>query len=412
MTARRGTAWDAAIHIIRRLREHGHVALLAGGCVRDRLLGREPKDYDVATDATPTRVADIFPRVRRVGAKFGVMLVRKYNHDIEVATFRADGTYSDGRRPDQVVFGTELQDAQRRDFTINGLFLDPVADRVIDHVGGRADLQARLIRTIGDPHRRFAEDHLRMLRAIRFAARLDFTIDQATFSAIEHNSRNLQSISAERVWMELEAILTAPSREKGWDLLCRTGLRAYLASKWSADGRDDAAVRRRLALLPDEVIDPQLAMAAVLRSRGPTGAKDICAALRLSNRLANSVVWLVRSLPVVRDEQALELADLKMLMADENWDLLLELLHTDLRAEAADTTPYHLVVARAAAIAPADVAPRPLVDGDDLTAAGVPQGPSLGQLLTRLYRAQLNEEISTREQAMGIVRAQLDSGLR
>ncbi|MBU0718712.1 MAG: CCA tRNA nucleotidyltransferase, partial [Planctomycetes bacterium] len=184
MTTQRHTAWDAALQIIKRLRAEGHTALLAGGCVRDRLLAQTPKDFDIVTDAPPERVKEIFPRARKVGAKFGVMLIRKYGFDTEVATFRSDGTYSNGRHPDQVTFSSDIEDAQRRDFTINGLFHDPIEDLVIDYVGGRADLEARILRTIGNPEQRFGEDHLRMLRAVRFASRLGFEIEPTTMAAI------------------------------------------------------------------------------------------------------------------------------------------------------------------------------------------------------------------------------------
>lgn len=410
MTPRHDQAWDAALNVIETLRARGHVALLAGGCVRDRLLGREPKDYDIATDATPGRVGEVFPRARKVGAKFGVMLVRKYGYDIEVATFRADGTYSDGRHPDEVTFGSEVEDAKRRDFTINGMFLDPVEDRVIDHVGGRADLDARIIRTIGDPERRFAEDHLRMLRAVRFASRLGFAIAASTLRAIEHHCRQLETISAERVWMELGAILTAPSRAAGWTLLCRTGLRAHLSKKWTADAREDAASGRRLALLPDEPIAPQLALATVLYLRPSSDVGSVCRALRLSNQQSKAVLWLVRSLPLVRDESSLELADLKLLLAGAGWEQLLELLRIDLGTADADLTIYDRIRERTSAIPPADVAPTPLLNGDDLTALGITPGPEFGELLTALYRAQLNEQISTREDAMKMVTEMLDAG--
>ncbi|MHC4698309.1 MAG: CCA tRNA nucleotidyltransferase [Planctomycetota bacterium] len=409
MTPRLRDAWDAALHIIEKLRANGHVALLAGGCVRDRLLGCEPKDYDVATDATPTRVGEIFPKAREVGVKFGVMLVRKFGQDIEVATFRSDGTYSDGRHPDRVTFGSEVEDARRRDFTINGLFLDPMEDRVIDHVGGRDDLEARIIRTIGDPDRRFTEDHLRLLRAVRFASRLSFTIEATTLDAIQRHCKYLESISAERVWMELEAILTAPSRADGWDLLCRTGLRKHLAKPWTPDVEEDAAVRHRIALLPDRAIPPTLALAAALCSREPANVRNISRTLRLSNQQRKAVLWLVRSLPLVREESSLELADLKLLLANENREQLLELLRIDLAAANADMTPSERVRERAAEISPADIAPKPLLSGDDLAAIGIEPGPELGELLAVLYRAQLNERISTREQALAMAKSRIRS---
>ena len=406
MNAQPRTAGHAALQIVKKLRSDGHVAFLAGGCVRDMLLNRTPKDYDVATDARPNRVQELFPKARLVGAKFGVVLVRKSGFDVEVATFRSDGPYSDGRHPDAVVFGTEMEDARRRDFTINGLFLDPLDDRVIDYVGGREDLTAGIIRTIGDPEHRFAEDHLRMLRAVRLAARLGFTIEPHTASAIERLASNLRAISPERIWQELEEILTAPTRAIGWTLLVQLGLCDHFAtglmvreSLLAPTLHLDSAIQRRLTALPNEPIDPGLALAALLCDGGVDAAKDICRALRLSNRLTQTVVWLVRSLPMLRQESSLELADFKILMAEPHWPQLLELLRVDLTASNAGLGPYSAVRQRAEAIDSADVAPPPLLSGDDLSAIGMTPGPRFGEILKTVYRAQLNKKITTREQA-------------
>lgn len=400
MNAQPRTARNAALQIIMILRSNGHVALLAGGCVRDMLLNRTPKDYDVATDARPARVQELFPQARLVGAKFGVVLVRKSGFDIEVATFRSDGPYSDGRHPDAVTFGTEIEDARRRDFTINGLFLDPLDDRVIDYVGGRDDLTAGVIRTIGDPDHRFFEDHLRMLRAVRLASRLGFTIEPRTASAIERLAPNLKAISPERIWQELEEILTAPTRTAGWSQLIQLGLVDHLASGLRVDRRPDSPIRRRLSALSDEPIDPALALAGLLCDDGVAAAKDVCRALRLSNRLTQAVVWLVRSLPMLRPESHLELADLKILMAEPNWPQLVELLRVDLTAANADLTPYSSVRQRAEAIDSADVAPPPLLSGDELAAMGMSPGPKFGEILKNVYRAQLNMKITTRDEAI------------
>jgi tRNA nucleotidyltransferase/poly(A) polymerase len=397
-------AHNAALATIEKLRAAGHAALLAGGCVRDMLLAHEPKDYDVATDATPDRVHEIFPRSRRVGAKFGVMLVRKFGHDIEVATFRRDGPYSDGRHPDEVSFGTEAEDARRRDFTINGLFYDPVDERVIDHVGGRADLDAGIIRTIGDPHRRFAEDHLRMLRAVRFSARLGFPIEDATLEVMEQSAERLRVISAERIWLELEQILTAETRAAGWSLLVQSGLRQHLAPSWNTDAQEDALIQRRLAALPPRRINATLAVACVMAARTPGAAQRICRELRLSNRQTESTVWLIDSLPAGREAGGLELADVKILMANPDWPDLLALLRADLTATGLPLTSYQRLSARAAEIPEAGIAPPPLLGGGDLEGLGVPAGPQFGKILKAVYRAQLNEEIATREDAVSLAR--------
>ena len=409
MTARRMDAREAALRTIKKLRASGHVALLAGGCVRDQLLSRTPKDYDVVTDATPVRVGELFPRARQVGAKFGVMLVRKSGHDIEVATFRSDGSYSDGRHPDAVTFGSEVEDARRRDFTINGLFFDPIGGRVIDHVEGRKDLDAGIIRTIGEPDRRFAEDHLRMLRAVRFAARLGFTIEPATMEAIKRLAGHLETISAERVWMELEMILTDPQRQRGWSLLVATGLRVNLTPSWHCVPDEDEFIESRLAALPGEPASASLALAAALCGRGPEESERICRDLRLSNRCGKAVVWLIRSLPAVRAQQLLQLADVKMLMAERPWAELLDLLRVDLIARGADSTQYQRLRERAGKIAPQEVAPPPLLTGDDLCALGMSPGVRVGEILRAVYREQLSERITTRQQAEAIARSLMTS---
>ncbi|RME37512.1 MAG: CCA tRNA nucleotidyltransferase [Planctomycetota bacterium] len=393
-------AWEAALRCMKKLRKAGFTALLAGGCVRDRLLNRIPKDYDVVTDAHPEQVRAIFPRARLVGAKFGVVIVRSRGHEIEVATFRADAAYSDGRRPDAVRFGTAEEDARRRDFTINGLFYDPFEDRLIDYVGGRADLQAGVIRTIGDPRERFAEDHLRMLRAVRFAARLGFHIEHRTWRAIEQLASHLARISAERIWMELALILTDPSRARGWELILDSGLRRYLAEPWTLqEGERETGVRRLAALPPRPVSEP-LGLSAALGIRPTRETEAVARALRLSNELRRDTSWLVRSLPRALEPASLELADLKELRAHPRWDDLLELTRAELEARGTATGAYEELRRRAGEI-PADrLCPPPLLTGDDLCAMGWKPGPALGEVLRALYRAQLNETIRTREEAV------------
>lgn len=408
MTTSRRDAWQAALQIITALRTQGHVALLAGGCVRDRLLNRVPKDYDVATDATPDRVREIFPRARSVGAKFGVILVHKYGHNIEVATFRTDGPYSDGRHPESVTFGTEFDDARRRDFTINGLFYDPIGERVIDHVSGRDDLDHGIIRTIGDPEERFAEDHLRMLRAVRFATRLGFEIEPQTAGAIKRLAQDLKTISPERVWQELEQVLADPEREKGWALLLETGLRKHLSAHWAQVDSDDL-VQDRLAALPGRMIDAGLGLAALFAGASKAAVTKSCDALRLSNRMARRVGWLVAWLESAREEHALELADLKLLMANVGWPQLLDLLQADLSATGGDPGAWVRLRNRASSIDAEDVAPPPLLTGDDLSTMGMSPGPRMGELLEALYRAQLNDQIRSRDAATTMAREWMEA---
>ncbi|MFC1766176.1 CCA tRNA nucleotidyltransferase, partial [Planctomycetota bacterium] len=218
------TPHDAAIKVIQKLRQNGYEALLAGGCVRDMLLERPAKDYDVATSAEPADVVQLFHRTLEVGAQFGVVIVMMNGQQVEVATFRIDGSYVDGRRPDHVKFTTAEEDAARRDFTVNGMFYDPLEKHIIDYVGGQVDLKARVIRTIGSAEDRFSEDYLRMLRAVRFATQLDFTIEPKTLAAIRQGPDRIAKISGERISMELEGLLTCPARADGARLLWETQL--------------------------------------------------------------------------------------------------------------------------------------------------------------------------------------------
>ena len=400
MTRKRQEPYDAALDVLQRLRANGHEALFAGGCVRDRLLRQSPKDFDIATNARPDQVIAIFPSARQVGAKFGVVLVRRFGHDTEVATFRTDGDYVDGRHPADVTFGTAENDAKRRDFTINGLFFDPIEQRVIDFVGGQADLQARVLRTIGEPTQRFGEDHLRMLRAVRFAARLAFSIDVGTFAAMQQHASKLPRISAERIWNELSVILAAPTRGVGWGLLLDSGLRPHLCKAWPASDEQDRLTSKRLAALPDLVIDPTLALAACM----PNRPRVVCQALRLSNRQMETVVWLLSSFPLAARHENLDLADLKQLVSASAWDNLLLLLEADMIAKGEGSDGLQSLRRRVDAIAPEQVAPPPLLTGNDLLAVGVRPGPKFGMIIDAVYHAQRNEEISTKDEALAFVR--------
>lgn len=385
--------------IIRSLRDRGHVAYLAGGCVRDRLLNLEPKDYDVATDATPDQVRSIFPRARLVGAKFGVVVVAKIGCQTEVATFRRDGIYSDGRRPDEVTFGTEIEDARRRDFTINGLFFDPIEERVIDHIGGQDDLRAGIIRTIGDPDLRFAEDHLRMLRGARLATRLGFEIEPCSADAIRRLGIHLRAISPERIWQELEQMLRATTRAAGWKLLADLELNDDLSPELPSDKNSWRLDVERLRHLPASEIGPEVPLAAMLLDCNLKGVEGICRSLRLSNQQMRKVLYFVRSIPLLRRHNRLELADLKILMADPAWPMLLDLFRMD-SVHRGDRDSLAALEDRAAQIPTAAVAPPPFLSGEDIAAIGISPGPRMGAILDQVYRAQLNETVRTRDGAL------------
>ena len=399
----RNSAREAAEAIIKRLSNAGFEALLAGGCVRDRLLGREAEDFDVATNARPEQVWALYPKAQQVGAHFGVVIVRQFGHLVEVATFRTDGTYHDGRHPDSVEFATAEQDARRRDFTINGMFYDLLNGRVIDYVNGQEDLDNMLIRAIGNPEQRFEEDHLRMLRAVRFAARLGFQIEQETFEAIYNRADKIRLISAERVREELEKILTDANRADGFEMLCATGLLAHLwpDSRWST--RRVIESRRALSRLPEDA-GFSLAFAAMVHHRDRKGANRDCRDLTCSNKTRGEVVWLLENLHKLAAGPVKTLADLKLMMAGPCFDDLCALFKAYLIAQDRPLEPFDELRSRSAAIAPEEIAPQPLVNGEDLLDMGVKQGPVFKKVLDEIYYRQLNLELTTRDDALALAR--------
>lgn len=390
---------QAAEKIIKTLNRAGHEALLAGGCVRDILLGTEPKDFDIATDATPDQICAVFPHAQRVGAHFGVVIVRKYGFPVEVATFRTDGSYSDGRHPDRVEFATAEQDALRRDFTINGMFYDTQRRVVIDHVGGQEDLASRRIQAIGNPEARFEEDHLRMLRAVRFAARLGFEIEPETYEAIYNRADKIKRISSERVREELEKILCDQQRVVGFRLLCETGLLPHLwpQARWSTSlvGQSQAA----LAALPKQV-SFELAVVTMLHQHSVQHVRQVCRALRCSNLITGRAGWLRDGLQQLGSGKVKTLADLKLLMAKSAFGDLLQLFRAVLRAGGHDLAPAEHIEQWAQQVAPEDIAPQPLVGGNDLLEMGLTEGPIFKTILDAVYYRQLNLELRDRDQAL------------
>ena len=388
---------QAAIEIIRRLQEHGYEALLAGGCVRDMLLGRPAKDYDVATSAQPAEVMRLFRRTVSVGAKFGVVIVLTRGRQVEVATFRSEAGYADGRHPTEVRFTTAAQDASRRDFTINGMFYDPLNERVIDYVQGQADLEKRIIRTIGDPDERFGEDYLRMLRAVRFSTQLGFAIDPATYAAIGRNAANIVRISGERIALELEGILVAPGRAAGATMLIETGLaQAIFPGFAGAEARHGVAVLEHLR----QKVDFPLALAAFFAGFAVDFALGKCEVLKLSRNQTKHVEFLLAQRGrLLRHD--MPLAQLKKLLAGPYcWDLY-ELERALQKAAAARKGLAELgqLRRRIRDLGDVEVKPKPLLNGHDLMHLGAVPGPALGQLAEELYVAQLEGEVQTREQA-------------
>jgi poly(A) polymerase len=430
----------AAIEIIQTLRRAGHEALLAGGCVRDYLLGRAPKDHDVATSATPQQVIRLFPGALTVGAHFGVVIVRRGEEQVEVATFRTDGSYRDGRRPESVTFATAEEDARRRDFTVNGLFRDPVDDRIIDYVGGRADLEARILRAIGDPMRRFEEDRLRLLRAVRFATVLGFEIEPDTWRAVTASAHLLPTVSAERIRDEFVKILLHPCRQRGFDLLVESGLMAgilpeVLALKgvqqppqWHPEGDVFVHTRLMLGLLPPNasltlvlgVLLHDIAKPATFtvdedgRIRfnghdklGAEMAGEILRRLRFPNEVIEAVQPVVEHHMAFKDVTRMRKSTLKRMMARPTWTDELALHRVDCLGSNGLLDNYEFMVRKAEEFSSEPLIPRPLLSGHDLISLGWKPGKGVGQALSAVQDAQLEGLVTTREDALEWLKGRL-----
>ena len=435
-----------AAEIVRILRERGHRAYFAGGCVRDLLLNREPADYDVATDATPRQVMQIFPQTFAVGEQFGVVLVPEpkpvtdddaRRSTVEVATFRSDVGYSDGRHPDEVRFTSDpREDVLRRDFTINGMMLDPATNEILDFVGGRDDLTAGIVRAIGDPNRRFAEDKLRMLRAVRFAARFDYRIDSATMEAIQTLASQIHQVSCERVREELTKMLTEGCAQRAFQLLDATGLlREVLPEIAAMKGvaqptqyhpEGDVFVHTLLLLekLPAGA-SKTLAWGALLHDVGkpPTFrvapdrirfdghveigvemAAEICHRLRFSNDEADQILALVGHHMRFGQVQRMKQSTLKRFLRLPAFDEHLELHRIDCLSSHGQLDSYDYMREQLRSLPLEAIRPTPLITGRDLIEAGYEPGPRFKEVMTAVEDAQLEGRLTSREEAMEFVR--------
>jgi poly(A) polymerase len=413
-----------ALAVVQTLRRAGHVAYFAGGCVRDVLLGLQPKDYDVATDALPQQVRALFKNTQAAGQAFGVILVRLGSSVVEVATFRSDGTYTDGRRPDKVSFTNAEHDAQRRDFTINGLFLDPISGQIIDYVGGQEDLKQRILRAIGTPAERFGEDYLRMLRAVRFAARFDLTIEPATESAIQQHAARLMQISPERIAEELRAMLPPPTRVRAYQLLWSLGLMPVIFRGLLNEGKVPSPGRLFVNLAPDEPIPFALGLAALAmevfhsapyRYAGSllqiADIRRILQVLRFYLKISNDesdLVKMVLDLQPLLDQTQPTVARMKRFLAQTNSMEARKMLDA-VRRTYPEITRIAWLQEQFASLEKQSVAPKPLLNGDELVAAGYRPGPLFKKVLDEVYDAQLEDRINSKEEAMAMARQQLGS---
>jgi poly(A) polymerase len=428
----------AARTIAQRLRQAGYIAYFAGGCVRDRLLGREPQDFDIATSAPADVVQQLFKRTVPVGVQFGVVVVLIDAEAVEVATFRSDAAYLDGRHPSSVHFGSAEEDACRRDFTINGMFIDPTTGAIIDYVGGQADLRAGVIRAIGDAAARISEDRLRMLRAVRFAARLGFDIEPATFAAIRAAAPSITDMAWERIGDEVVRILTdseAGSARRGFELLDRSGLlepilpelAALKGVEQSPDYHPEGDVFVHTLGLLEQLDHPTetLALAALLHDiakpscahrdekritfyghceLGAEMAIIVCQRLRRSRETWEQVAVLVRDHLRLLQAREMRLSTLKRFLASAAIEELLELARLDAMASNKDLTSYGFCRQKLSELGAAGIRPTPLLGGRDLLDLGLEPGPQFRQILDAVAEAQLEGTLHTREQALAWVR--------
>jgi putative nucleotidyltransferase with HDIG domain len=429
------SAHDKAIAVVRRLRQEGYQAFFAGGCVRDMLLKKMPQDYDITTDAKPEEIQRLFPETIPVGAQFGVILVLIDGQPLEVASFRYDGPYLDGRRPTHVRYGSLEEDVRRRDFTVNGMVYDPIDDRLIDMVEGQKDLGRRVIRAIGEPRARFEEDRLRMIRAVRFAASLGFEIEPATFAAIQQLAATIAQIALERIGDEVTRILIEGGAHRGFELLDQSGLLAVLLPEivalkgtlQSPDYHPEGDVFTHTLLLLSRLESPSetLAYGCLLHDvakpicfrqeaeritfyghteTGATMAEEILKRLKRPRAVWERVAYLVRN--HLRHVQApqMRLSTLKRYLREEGIDELLELARIDALSSNGDLQYYRFCKERLAELDQETIRPPPLVRGDDLIALGFTPGPIFAEILRQVEDRQLGGELNSQEQALDWIR--------
>lgn len=437
MPSLRKTATEVATQLI----EAGHQAFFAGGCVRDQLLGIRPKDFDLATSATPEEVQDLFPDTNAIGAHFGVILVKEKGHHFEVATFRHDGSYQDGRRPESVTFTNAKEDACRRDFTINGLFQHPLNREILDYVDGQKDITTQTLRAIGDPATRFQEDALRLLRAIRFSVKTGFTIEPDTWQAIQKHAHLLEKISPERIREEFSLIISHPNRAQGLQLLLDSGLLAQFLPEaiplvgceqppqWHPEG--DVFTHTKIALdLLKEQAPLELCLAVLLHDIGkpPTytwdekdqrirfsghdavGAKmaeDILRRLRYSNDTIADVKEMVARHMQFMNVQDMRTAKVKRFMARPTFPLEMELHRVDCASSNGFTDNYDFLTAKGEEFANEPIIPKPLVTGKDLIEMGLKPGPQFKEILEELQNRQLEKTLTNRDEALQLAQTLL-----
>ncbi len=426
---------EVAKNVAGKLRDAGYVAYFAGGCVRDALLGKEAKDYDIATSATPKQVSKVFPAADAIGEHFGVMLVKQEGFHFEVATFRTDGSYQDGRRPDSVEFSSPEEDAQRRDFTVNGLFQDPESGELIDFVNGQSDLKAGILRAIGDPEERFQEDALRLMRAVRFATNLGFEIESKTWEAISDNAELLEKISIERIRDEFSKIIVSPNRRRGLELLVASGLINYFLpevmfligceqpAQWHPEGDVYVHTCIMLEMLGEEEVPLSLALSVLLhdigkpatytydtaddriRFNGHDGvgaemSEEILRRMKYSNDVIEDVRVMVANHMNFMNVMKMKVSKLKRFMSRDTFTYEMELHRVDCASSNGFTENYDFLIEKREEFANEPLIPEPLVTGRDLIEMGYTPGPEFKEILLSVQTEQLEGRLSDSEEAL------------
>ena len=432
--------YQPALKVVKTLQSKGFQAYFAGGCVRDRQMKRQPQDYDVATDARPNQVIKLFRKTLAIGKAFGVIMVlvpvpgkNKFT-EIEVTTFRTEGPYTDGRRPDRVRFTRRDEDVARRDFTINGLLYDPVKRELVDLTGGKKDIKAKIIKTIGDPATRFREDRLRMLRAVRFACQLGFKIEPKTRAAIKKLARRIKGISAERIRDELKKILVSSRPAEGMEMLRQTGLLKEVLPEimkmrgvkqpvqFHPEGDVYVHTLRVLKYLRRPSFD--LALTGLLHDVGKPGtfmitdrirfhehervgaemAQRICKRLKMSNAEIEKITWLISKHLVFKDIDKMRLSTLKKLFSHSAYPELAELHRADRLASDMDLKPYYIAARLFRKCSKEELRPKPLINGYDLINLKLKPGPIFSELLHKVEEAQLENSVKTKAEAIVLIK--------
>lgn len=428
-----------ALHTAEKIRDAGHTVYFAGGCVRDALMSRTPEDYDLATSAEPDQVEALFEKTVAVGKQFGVILVVYPEHSFEVTTFRKEGVYKDGRHPSSVSFTDAEEDASRRDFTVNGLFYDPFEKKVIDFVGGREDIGRKVIRAIGDPRQRFTEDKLRLLRAVRFASTLGFELEKPTWEAVKDMAGEIRCVSPERIRDELVKMLIRSGASRGLDLLSDSGLLKVILPEVEAmkgvaqqpeyHPEGDVFVHTKLLLDKLDRPDPVLALGALFHDIGKPvtyqvrngkitfyehahiGAKmtqEVMKRLRFSNQEIQEVAECVAFHMTFADVQKMRSGKLKRFISRPTFDVELELHRIDCLSCHCMMDNYHFLQDKVKEYAAEDLKPKPLINGNDLIALGMKPGPKMKPLLEEVYELQLENQFSSKDDALEWVRQNIE----